>query len=241
MGAGLLEAGRPRFATGDGSPMSDKIDFKKTIDAYHATAGQFRVVEVPDLQYLMIDGHGDPNTSVAFTGAVETLYPVAYKLKFASKRELGRDYVVMPLEGLWWAEDMAAFTASRDKSRWDWTLLMMVPDWIDRGMVATAVADAGAKNPPARLDDLRLERLAEGRCVQTLHLGSFDDETEVLARLHDEFIPEHGWSMVGRHHEIYLTDSRKVAPEKSRTILRQPVAPRRPGGEGQRRPGGGDR
>ncbi len=121
-----------------------KVDFRRTLDAYRAQRGRFRFVDVPDLHYLMIDGHGDPNTSPAFTAAVEALYPVAYKLKFASKRDLGRDYVVPPLEGLWWAEDMAAFTAARDKSRWDWTLMLMVPDWIDPDLVTTAVEQAGA-------------------------------------------------------------------------------------------------
>ena len=105
----------------------DKTDFKKTLDAYQAQRGRFRIVDVPDMQYLMIDGHGDPNTRPAFTEAVETVYPLAYKLKFASKRDLGRDYVVPPLEGLWWAEDMDSFTTVRDKSRWEWTLMLMVP------------------------------------------------------------------------------------------------------------------
>lgn len=215
--------------------MTDKIDFKKTVDAYQAPRGRFRIVDVPDLCYLMIDGHGDPNTSPAFTTAVEALYPVAYKLKFASKRHLGRDYVVPPLEGLWWAEDMAAFTTSRDKSRWNWTLLLMVPDWVDRAMFDAAFAQAGAKNQPVRLDDVRLETLSEGRCVQTLHVGAFDDEAAVLAQLHEEFIPAQGLRMAGKHHEIYLSDFRRVAPEKQRTILRQPVtagaasAPSKPG------------
>jgi hypothetical protein len=102
--------------------MTSKTDFKTEIDAYRARRGRFQLVDVPDLQYLMIDGHGDPNTSPAFTDAVEALYPLAYRLKFASKRILGRDYVVMPLEGLWSADDMDSFTGSRDKSRWDWTL-----------------------------------------------------------------------------------------------------------------------
>ncbi len=200
-----------------------KIDFKKTLDAYRARRGRFRILEVPELQYLMIDGVGDPNTSPAFAEAVEALYPVAYKLKFASKRDLGRDYVVMPLEGLWWADDMDAFTSARDKSRWDWTMMIMVPDWIDREMFDTAVARAAAKNRPARLEDVSLETLAEGRCVQTLHVGSFDAEGEVLDRLHHEFVPEHGLRLAGKHHEIYLSDFRRVAPEKLRTILRQPV------------------
>jgi hypothetical protein len=204
--------------------MTDKTDFKKSLDAYQATPGRLRVVEVPDLQYLMIDGHGDPNTSTDYAEAIRALYPVAYKLKFASKRDLGRDYVVMPLEGLWWAENMDSFTISRDKSAWDWTLMIMVPDWIDRSMFAAAIEQAGAKDRPARIDDIRLESLSEGLCVQTLHIGSYDDEAGVLARMHGEFIPENGLRLVGKHHEIYLSDARKVAPEKLRTILRQPVA-----------------
>jgi hypothetical protein len=203
--------------------VTDKPDFKKSLDAYRAQRGRFRILDVPDMRYLMADGHGDPNTSPAFTEAVEALYPVAYKLKFASKRDLGRDYVVPPLEGLWWAEDMDAFTTARDKSRWDWTLMLMVPDWIDPAMVTAAVEQAGARNRPARLDDVRLGTLSEGRCVQTLHVGSFDDEADVLAHLHHEFIPGHWLRMAGTHHEIYLSDFRKVAPGKRRTILRQPV------------------
>jgi len=159
-----------------------------------------------------------------FTDAVETLYPVAYTLKFASKRDLGRDYVVPPLEGLWWADDLESFTAARDKSRWDWTLMLLVPDWLEEQVVAAAIEKVAAKNRPARLDDLRLQTLSEGRCVQTLHVGSFDDEAAVLAQLHHEFIPDHGLRMAGTHHEIYLSDFRRVAPEKQRTILRQPVS-----------------
>ncbi|WP_328475695.1 GyrI-like domain-containing protein [Actinoplanes sp. NBC_00393] len=196
--------------------MTNKIDFKKTLDGYQARQGRFRFLDVPELRYLMIDGHGDPNSSPAFAEAIQTLYPVAYKLKFASKQDLGRDYVVPPLEGLWWADDMESFTAARDKSRWDWTLMLMTPDWISQDMFATAVERAGKQG-------VRLESLSEGRCVQTLHIGSFDDETKVLAELHDEFIPGQGLRMTGKHHEIYLSDFRKVAPEKQRTILRQPV------------------
>jgi hypothetical protein len=203
--------------------MADKVDFKKTLDAYQAQRGRFRVVDVPDIQYLMIDGHGDPNTSPAFTEAIESLYPVAYTLKFASKRELGRDYVVPPLEGLWWAEDMDSFAAARDKSQGDWTLMLMVPDWTDQAMFASAVERAGTKNRPARLDDVRLENLSEGQCAQTLHVGSFDDEADVLKQFHHDFIPDNGFRMVGTHHEIYLSDFRRVPSESQRTILRQPI------------------
>ena len=203
--------------------MSDKLDLK-TLDRYRARRGEFRFLDVPELRYLMLDGHGDPNTSPAFTAAIETLYPVAYTLKFASKRELGRDYVVPPLEGLWWAQDMSSFTSARDKSAWDWTLMLVVPDWLGPEHVDAAIEQVGAKKTlPPRLADLRHEVLAEGRCVQTLHVGSFDDEAPVLAHLHDEVIPGAGLRPAGTHHEIYLSDFRRVAPARQRTILRQPV------------------
>lgn len=204
--------------------MTEKTDLKKTLDAYRAKAGAFRIVDVPDLRYLMIDGHGDPNTSPQYTEALEALYPVAYALKFASKRELDRDYVVPPLEGLWWADDMDAFTSVRDKDRWHWTMMLLVPEWIDETMFEAAVARTRAKRAPKGLDDVRLETLSEGRCVQTLHIGSYDDEGPVLERMHDEFLPANGLHPTGKHHEIYLGDPRKVAPEKLRTILRQPVS-----------------
>lgn len=205
--------------------MAEKIDFKKSLESYRAPKGDFQILDVPDLQYLMVDGHGDPNTSPAYADALAALYPVAYKLKFASKNRLALDYVVPPLEGLWWAEDMETFTISRDKSRWDWTMMLMVPDWIEASLVEEAIAlVGGVAEAPSRLGDVRLAGLREGRCVQTLHVGSYDDEAPVLDRMHHEFIPEQGLRMSGKHHEIYLSDVRKVAPEKLRTILRQPVA-----------------
>ncbi|MFZ1361597.1 MAG: GyrI-like domain-containing protein [Candidatus Nanopelagicales bacterium] len=203
---------------------ADKVDFKKTLDCYGAKRGKFEVVNVPDMQYLMIDGSGDPNTSTDYSQSIEALYPVAYKLKFASKKELGRDYVVPPLEALWWADDMASFTTGRDKSKWRWTLMLMTPDWVDQSMVDTAMEQAREKAANPKLDKIRLQTLSEGECIQTLHIGSFDDEGPVLDRMHNQFIPEQGLALSGKHHEIYFSDFRKVAPEKLRTILRQPVA-----------------
>ncbi|MCP2636443.1 GyrI-like domain-containing protein [Microbacterium sp. HD4P20] len=197
-----------------------KIDFKKEIAAYSARRGVFDIIEVPPLRYLMIDGHGDPNTQ-AYGDAISTIFPVAYKLKFLSKRELDRDYVVMPLEAVWWSDDMSSFTSDRDKSKWDWTALNMVPDWITDELFARAVAAAG--EAPV-IDRIRLGTLDEGRCVQTLHVGPFDEEGPVLADLHDRFIPSQGLRMTGKHHEIYLSDIRRTDPSKLRTILRQPVA-----------------
>lgn len=143
--------------------MTDRTDFRRSLDSYRARRGRFRVLDVPDLRYLMVDGHGDPNSSPLFTEGVEALYPVAYTLKFASGRELGRDYVVPPLEGLWWARDMDSFTVSRDRSRWEWTLMLMVPDWIGPGLVSAAVEEVRGRKRPTRLDDVRLESLSEGR------------------------------------------------------------------------------
>lgn len=199
------------------------MDFKRSLDAYRARRGEFRIVEVPPMQYLMVDGRGDPNTSQDYADALAALYPVAYKLKFASKQHLGRDYVVPPLEALWWAADMAAFTTARDKNRWCWTAMIMTPEWITAPMFTDAVTAAGAKSQPVTLEKVRLETLQEGRCVQTLHVGPYDEEAEVLADLHERFVPEAGLRLSGKHHEIYLSDARRVEPAKLRTILRQPV------------------
>ena len=194
------------------------VDLKKDIGAYRARSGRFDVVDLPPLSYLMIDGQGDPNTSPAYAEAVSTVFAVAYRLKFRSKRELDRDYVVMPLEALWWADDMAAFTVDREKSRWRWTLLNLVPEWITIADVERALAAAAPAGHP-----LRLETLAEGRCVQTLHVGPYDEEGPVLAEMHDVVIPARGMRMTGRHHEIYLSDVRRTDPARLKTILRQPV------------------
>lgn len=200
-----------------------KVDLKKEIPTYAARRGRFDLVTVPPLQYLMCDGAGDPNTAPAYRQALEALYPVAYALKFASKRELDRDYVVPPLEGLWWADDPALFTTRRDKSSWQWTLMILVPDWLTREHVDRAREAAGAKGVDG-VHAVRLDTLDEGLSVQTLHVGSYDDEAPVLAELHDRVIPERGLRMTGHHHEIYLSDARRTAPDKLRTILRQPVA-----------------
>lgn len=200
-----------------------KVDFKKSCDSYRAESGEFRIIDVPVMRYLMVDGHGDPNTSKNYSDALAALYPVAYKLKFASKRDLQRDYVVQPLEALWWAADMAAFTSARDKAQWQWTVMILTPDWISAQLFAEVIEAVAAKDRPASLSKVRLAPLDEGRCVQTLHVGSYEDEAGVLAEMHDHFIPEAGLRMSGKHHEIYLSDARRVEPAKLRTILRQPV------------------
>lgn len=199
-----------------------KIDFKMELRTlYDAPKGRFARVDVPRLRYVMIDGQGDPNTAPAYMAAIEWLYPVSYAMKFAGKRELGKDYVVPPLEGLWWADDPADFVARR-KDRWRWTMLIMVPDFVGQDVYEAALAKTRAKlgAPP---ETLRLESLTEGLSLQTLHIGSYDDEGPILAHLHDELMPAENLDFNGRHHEIYLSDPRKTAPGKLKTILRQPV------------------
>ena len=200
----------------------EKIDFRKTFKAlWQPPAGRFVLVEVPRMQFLMIDGEGDPNTAPAYARAVEWLYSVSYPLKFMSKKELGRDYTVPPLEGLWWAKDLSVFI-DRDKDAWSWTMMIMQPDWITPAMVSAAVDKAAAKLGAAS-GSLRLEPFEEGLSVQAMHIGSYDEEGPVIRLLHEEFIPQNGLVENGHHHEIYLSDPRKTEPAKLKTVLRQPV------------------
>ncbi|MFD1944795.1 GyrI-like domain-containing protein [Paradevosia shaoguanensis] len=203
--------------------MSDKIDFRKSLKTlYQPSAKAFELIEVPAMQFVMVDGAGNPNTAEAYKHALEWLYATSYALKFAVRHATGQDYVVPPLEGLWWSEDMESFIR-RDKDRWRWAMMIMAPDFASAALYETAVEKARGKlgeNPAS----LRLERYEEGLSVQILHIGSYDDEGPTLAQLHDEFMPQNGLVATGHHHEIYLSDARKTAPEKLKTILRQPVA-----------------
>ena len=198
------------------------IDFKKTLKEYYVPPKEFVIVDLPKMQFIMVDGHGDPNTAQEYQDAVEALYAVAYKMKFISKKTLEKDYVVPPLEGLWWAEDMETFH-TREKSQWDWTMMIMTPEWITAEIFAEAVQQVRKPKDPTSLDLVRLEYYNEGLSVQVMHIGSYDDEGPVLAQMHNDFIPNNGLVENGKHHEIYLSDPRRVAPEKLKTVLRQPV------------------
>ncbi len=173
------------------------------------------------MRYLAVVGEGAPATSSAYRAAVEALFAAGYAAKFLSRGELRRDYVVMPLEGQWWAQDMNTFR-TRQKDEWSWRMLVRQPDWLPEELLVAAVEKARAKGAdPEGL--LEVHDLDEGRCVQTLHVGSYDDEGPTLVALHDEHLPALGLRPTGLHHEIYLTDARRTAPEKLRTVLRQPV------------------
>lgn len=199
-----------------------KIDLKKELaHLYLASAKQVVQVEVPAFRYLMIDGAGDPNTSAEYAQAVEALFSVAYTTKFMVKKSAQEiDYAVMPLEGLWWADDMSAFV-SNDKANWKWTMMIMQPDFVTDETIMAAIREVCAKKKLPAIDKLRLEKFTEGLCAQILHTGPFTEEGPTIARLH-EFI-DANTARRGKHHEIYLSDIRRAAPSKWKTIIRQPM------------------
>ena len=201
----------------------EKLDLKKQWKhLYQPPAGEITVVNVPPLTYLMVDGEGDPNKSKAFEQAVEALYSLSYTLKFSLKKSpRAIDYGVMPLEGLWWADDPRVFMQT-DKSAWKWTAMILQPELISRGNVDAAFEEVRKKKNPAALERVRFETLDEGECVQTLYFGPFSEEGPTIQRMHDA-IHAAGKKIHGKHHEIYLSDPRRTVPAKLRTILRQPM------------------
>ena len=189
---------------------------------YSASKKEVTVVEVPEINYLMVDGKGDPNTEKSFQEAIEALYGLSFILKFKAKKgPLATDYVVMPLQGLWWAEDMEAFTLDR-KGEWLWTLMIMQPDFISSELLIDAKEELKKKKDPAALDKVRLETYHEGLSAQILHVGPYAKEGPTVKKLND-FIKDNGYILHGKHHEIYLSDARRTSPEKLKTILRQPM------------------
>jgi hypothetical protein len=181
-------------------------------------------VDLPDRTCLMIDGQGDPNGSEAFAEATQALYSTLYTLKFTLKKAVPpRDVAVRPLEGLWWTEGREAFDMT-DRTAWRWTLLLALPDTVTPEDVTAAIAAARRKKPLSAFDQLRTETLREGRCIQIMHVGPYATEPATIAKLH-AYAREHGLRPDGKHHEIYLGDPRRTAPERLRTVLRQPVAP----------------
>ncbi|WOH50396.1 GyrI-like domain-containing protein [Bradyrhizobium sp. sBnM-33] len=199
----------------------EKLDLKKVRKPlFTAPLNRFVTINVPPVSYLMVDGHGDPNTAQAYKLAVESLYATAFTIKFSCKAN-GKDFVVMPLEGLWSAPDPESFSARR-KDEWEWTMMIMVPDYVDDETFLAARIKAREKLGTLP-ESLRLESLEEGLCLQALHVGSYDDEGPLLAMLHGEIMPSGGYDFAGWHHEVYLSDPRKTAPEKLKTVIRQPV------------------
>ena len=196
------------------------VDLKKELKhLYQPSAKEVSEVEVPAMNFLMIDGEGNPNSSQAYAEAVEALFAVSYAIKFMAKKgELAIDYGVMPLEGLWWADDMSRFSVN-DKDNWKWTMMIMQPSFISEEIIAQAISEVGKKKNLPALSKLRVEEFAEGRCAQILHIGPFSEEGPTIEKVH-QYINAHG-QLTGKHHEIYLSDIRKADPAKWKTVIRQ--------------------
>ncbi len=199
-----------------------KVDFRKELKhLWQPSDKEVVLVDVPTMNYLMVDGEGDPNNSQAFSDAVEALFAVSYTVKFKVKKgPLAIDYGVMPLEGLWWADEMSRFSVE-DKSDWKWTLMIMQPDFVTKEIIDAAISEIRKKKNPASISRVRFDALPEGKCAQILHVGPFSQEGPTVEKVH-KFIDSRG-KRIGKHHEIYLSDIRKADPEKWKTVIRQPM------------------
>lgn len=199
----------------------EKIDYKKAFkNLYGATSKEVQFVDVPVLNYLMVQGKGEPGGQ-PYIEAIQALYPLAYTIKFSSKKNLNLDYVVPPLEGLWWADDMADFIDGH-RERWQWAMMIMQPTHVTKEMVDEAIVQVRTKNSPVALEKVEFLPLNEGKCAQILHIGPFSEEGPTIQKVHNA-IESEGYSLAGKHHEIYLSDMRKISPDKYRTIIRQPL------------------
>jgi hypothetical protein len=200
-----------------------KIDYKKELKhLYNASLKKAEIVDISLMNFLMIDGEGDPNTSQAFKDAVEALFSISYSLKFMIKKgKEGIDYGVLPLEGLWWADDMLQFNIE-NKAKWKWTLMIMQPEYITERLFHESIEQVKKKKDLEAVSKVRFELFSEGKSAQIMHIGPFSKEGPTIEKLHN-FIKENGFKLVGKHHEIYLSDIRKATPEKWKTIIRQPI------------------
>ena len=200
----------------------DKTDIKKEFKhLYSPPKDKVVIVDVPELQYLMIDGTGNPNNSETFSTAIETLYTAAYTAKSIAKKELNKDFVVQPLEGLWWVNEIKQFSFN-NKDSWNWTLMIVLPGFVTKRIFEEARKNAGCKKPGLNFDKVKFEKYSEGKSAQLLYTGDYKNEKPAVEKLH-AFVSENGYTLHKKHHEIYLSDPRKTAPEKLKTILRNPI------------------
>ncbi|AKJ38716.1 GyrI-like domain-containing protein [Methanosarcina barkeri] len=204
-----------------------KIDFKKeNKEMYNPSAKEVSIVDVPEMNFLMIDGEGDPNTSQEYHDSIEALFSVSYKVKFITKKENSQDYVVMPLEGLWWVENLADFNI-QDKSGWKWTAMIRQPDFITKYMIKKTIQEVEKKKKLPVLPRIKFQSLHEGLAAQIMYIGPYSQEGPAVEKLHN-FIEEKGYEFNGslpgeKHHEIYISDMRRTKPGKLKTIIRQPM------------------
>lgn len=198
-----------------------KTDLKKELkDLYFPSTKAPTVVKVPKMNFLIIDGKGSPNDN-EYQQALEALFGVSYTLKFMLKKDGVIDYVVMPLEGLWWTRGKSGLDLT-DKAHWEWTALMLQPEPVTKAHVDKAIDELRKKRNPAALSKIRFEPFDEGLAVQVMYIGPWADEKPTIEMLH-AFAKEKGYTLRGKHHEIYLSDPRRTAPEKLKTVIRQPV------------------
>jgi hypothetical protein len=199
------------------------IDLKKELKhLYNSSSKEVTEVDVPAMNFLMVDGEGDPNTSQAYVEAIEVLFAVSYTVKFMVKKgELAIDYGVMPLEGLWWADDMTRFSPD-DKSNWKWRAMIMQPPFVNADLIDHALSEVKKKKNPAAISKVQFASWTEGKSAQIMHIGPFSEEVPTIERLH-RFIDVSNRQRTGKHHEIYLSDIRKADPKKWKTIIRQPM------------------
>lgn len=201
-----------------------KIDFKKELkELYNPPRGKITVVDVPAMNFIMIDGQGDPAHAESYQQAIEALYGVSYTLKFMVKKgDMEIDYGVPPLEGLWWT-NVTGPEAQLNRAAWQWTSMIMAPDFVSHQMFDKAREQVHRKKAPPALGLLRFESFQEGKAAQIVHFGPYSEEGPTIEKLH-QFLAENGWKLRDKHHEIYLGDPRKTAPEKLKTIIRQPFS-----------------
>lgn len=200
-----------------------KIDYKKDLKhLYNSSAKEATIVNVSPMNFLMIDGEGDPNISKSYQDSIEALFGVSYALKFMIKKgKLQIDFGVLPLEGLWWADNMTDFNV-QNKNKWKWTSMIMQPEYITQETVVLAIEQVKKKKNLIALPKMRFESFSEGEAVQIMHIGPFSEEGPTIGKVHS-FIHENGCQLAGKHHEIYLSDFRKTASSKLKTIIRQPI------------------
>ena len=202
-----------------------KVDLKRDLKhLYNPSAREISVVDVPPMNFLMVDGAGDPNVSLEYQQAIEVLFSLSYALKFRIRKSTGVEYAVMPLEGLWWTDDPNHFSMS-NKAIWKWTAMIVQPEYVTAEVVEDTLDEVRKRKGSPALERVRFEIYHEGVSVQIMHIGPYAAEEPTIARLHS-FIRESGYERNGKHHEIYLSDPRRTAAEKLKTILRQPVCRR---------------
>lgn len=201
--------------------INTKLDLKKVNkELFNVKEGEYKKVICDKAYYIAINGEGDPNNNADYIGKVSSLYKVAYKLKFQYKKE-GLDFVVMPLSGLWWAEDNNSFVQG-EKKLWKWTMMIQLPDYIKENHINNIKSIFNEDELYSSIKDIEFIEYIEGEAYETLYIGSYKNEGDTVKKLH-KTIKENGYKLRGKHHEIYLNDPRKTDENKLKTIIRQGI------------------